>query len=136
VRIFGLDHVTIECPDGGQEKARLFYGQALGLREVPVPQNPHRPSIGFQCGDQEIHLGFVDPTTFVAQERGHPALVVDHLSAWLRELAQIKVAIEEAIPDPRCHNRCYIRDPFGNRIELREPDTMRETTMDQAALTV
>jgi len=37
VRIFGLDHVTIECPDGGQEKARLFYGQALGLREVPVP---------------------------------------------------------------------------------------------------
>jgi hypothetical protein len=35
--IYGLDHVQIAMPAGGEDAARAFYGALLGLPEIPKP---------------------------------------------------------------------------------------------------
>src|SRR4051794_25210767 len=35
--ITGLDHVQLAIPEGGEELARRFYGDLLGMTEVPKP---------------------------------------------------------------------------------------------------
>ena len=34
-----LNHVTINVPEGQEEKVRWFYGTVLGLKEVPDPRS-------------------------------------------------------------------------------------------------
>ena len=36
--IAGLDHVQLAMPAGKEAEARAFYGNLLGLREVPKPE--------------------------------------------------------------------------------------------------
>jgi hypothetical protein len=45
--IVGLDHVQIAAPHGCEEEARAFYGELLGLREVPKPESWRRAA---ECG--------------------------------------------------------------------------------------
>ena len=35
IEIYGIDHVQIAMPPGEEAQARAFYGDILGLREVP-----------------------------------------------------------------------------------------------------
>ena len=35
--VVGIDHVQLAMPEGGEETARAFYRDALGLTEVPKP---------------------------------------------------------------------------------------------------
>jgi hypothetical protein len=37
VRIVAIDHVQLAMPAGGEEAARRFYGDVLGLEEIPKP---------------------------------------------------------------------------------------------------
>jgi len=39
-RLVDLDHVQVAIPVGGEEAARRFYGDLLGLREVAKPASP------------------------------------------------------------------------------------------------
>jgi len=34
----GLDHVQLAAPPGAEEQARRFYGEILGLQEIPKPE--------------------------------------------------------------------------------------------------
>ncbi len=36
---FGIDHVQLAAPNGSEEKARLFFGEILGMKEIPKPSN-------------------------------------------------------------------------------------------------
>ena len=38
VRIIGIDHVQVAAPRGCEAEARAFYGDLLGLEEIPKPQ--------------------------------------------------------------------------------------------------
>ena len=53
----------------------------------------------------------------------HPALLVDDLPALV---ARLEAAEAEVTPDPlEGYFRVYVDDPFGNRLELLEPDDGR-----------
>lgn len=113
--ITAIDHVQLGMPAGGEDAARTFYGDALGLREVQKPpQLAGRGGAWFASGTVAVHLGI--EADFRPAPRAHPALVVD--------LAAIRARLADAsIPDEEDDSglpvkRCYVRDPFGNRIEL------------------
>lgn len=111
----GLDHVQLACPRGGEDDARRFYGELLGLREIDKPEPLRsRGGVWFECGPQQLHLGVEEP--FTPARKAHPALLVASVAA-LEELAARvgDVKWDEDLPGYR---RFYVSDPFGNRLEL------------------
>lgn len=120
--ISGLDHVQLAAPRGCEPDARRFYGELLGLREVPKPEQLRATGgAWFECGAQELHVGITDD--FTAAHKAHPGLMVDtpdNLRALGDRLAQAgyEVTWNDAIPE---FNRFYVNDPWGNRVELRAP---------------
>ncbi|MBA8820883.1 glyoxalase [Ochrobactrum sp. P6BS-III] len=114
-----LDHVQLAMPKGGEDKARAFYGVLLGIPEVAKPQNlAARGGCWFESGALKIHLG-VDPD-FIPARKAHPAFIVGALEALVQALTDAGYAVTQDEPLAG-YNRCYVSDPFGNRIELMEP---------------
>jgi catechol 2,3-dioxygenase-like lactoylglutathione lyase family enzyme len=116
--IRGIAHVQVAITPGGEEAARAFYSDLLGLPELAKPETlADRGGCWFACGPQEIHCG-VEPE--VAETRRHAALLTDDLDALRRRLehASVRTADDRPLPGYR---RFYAWDPFGNRIEFLEP---------------
>lgn len=115
--IIGMDHVQLAIPEGGEPAARRFFGDLLGMREVPKPANLSPSGCWFESGAVSLHIG-VDPN-FRAARKAHPALLVDDL-AGLR--AVIEAAGHETSDDKPVagYERFFTHDPFGNRIELMQ----------------
>jgi catechol 2,3-dioxygenase-like lactoylglutathione lyase family enzyme len=115
--IVGLDHVQIAIPAGGEDQARAFYGDLLGMHEVPKPDTLSQTGCWFERGGVNLHIG-VD-LEFAPARKAHPALLVD-------DLAQLRERIEAAgyaTRDDRPvegYARFFASDPFGNRVEFMQ----------------
>jgi len=111
-----IDHVQLAMPEGGEERASAFYEGLLGLtaRQKPAAL-AGRGGCWFSNGLVELHLGV--ESDFRAARKAHPALVVDGLEdlAGSLDAAGHPVRFDDRVPGVR---RCYVDDPFGNRIEL------------------
>ena len=120
IEIVGIDHVQLSMPEGGEAEARRFYGSVLGLREVAKPPElAGRGGCWFGGAGAAIHLGV--ERDFRALAKAHPALVVRDLAGAREVLASAGVTIEEDVSGLAVR-RCYVRDPFDNRIELVDAD--------------
>ena len=83
--MIALHHVQVSCPPGGEDDARRFYADGLGLTEVEKPE-PLRSRGGawFRAYDvlgavaAEIHVGVEDG--FTPARKAHPAFVVEDQS--------------------------------------------------------
>jgi catechol 2,3-dioxygenase-like lactoylglutathione lyase family enzyme len=108
-----LDHVQVMMPPGGEEQARAFYRELIGLTEIEKP-GPLRPHGGIWFAEG-IHVSGEEG--FTAPRRAHPAIRVDDLDRLAAALAAAGCPVEwdERWPGMR---RFYTRDPFGNRLEL------------------
>ncbi len=114
---YRLHHIQLTLPPGGEQDARRFYGQLLGLPELPKPEElAARGGIWFGVGAVQLHFGVEDPGP---GSRRHIALQVPDLAAIRGRLLSAGFALEEAIP-LNGMARCYCRDPFHNRLELLE----------------
>ncbi|MBN8191366.1 glyoxalase [Bacillus sp. NTK074B] len=114
----GIDHIQIAAPKDCEEKARMFYGNVLGLEEIPKPENLRgRGGCWFQLGPQEIHIGV--QKDFVPASKAHPGLLVDDLDTLKENLKKNEIEIKEDTPI-KGRNRIFVSDPFGNRIEFLE----------------
>jgi catechol 2,3-dioxygenase-like lactoylglutathione lyase family enzyme len=113
-----LDHVQIAAPPGREPAARHFFGDLLGLPEIPKPAPlSARGGCWFALGDRQLHIG-VDPD-FAPARKAHVALRVDpaeldDLAARL-SAADFPITWDTALPTER---RFYSADPWGNRIEF------------------
>jgi catechol 2,3-dioxygenase-like lactoylglutathione lyase family enzyme len=114
----GIHHVQVAAPPGCEDAARRFFGELLGLQEVERPESLRgRSSVWFQLGSQQLHVGVEEG--FAPARKAHPAFSVpgyDALQARLRD-AGVELLDDDAIPGVR---RCYLADPWGNRLELVE----------------
>ena len=113
-----IDHVQIAMPPGGEEAARQFYRDLLGMAEIPKPTElAKRGGCWFESGEVQIHLGV--EKDFHPAKKAHPALRCREYAAFRIRLSEASVNVSEVddIPGVR---RCHIHDPFGNRIELIE----------------
>jgi len=118
MRIIGIDHIQIAIPRGVEEQARAFYGDVLGLEELPKPAElAGRGGVWFRCGSQQLHLGVEDD--FRPARKAHPGLQVEDIDSLISSL---RSAGYEALQgeNPANIRRIFVSDPFGNRIELLE----------------
>lgn len=120
MKVYAIDHVQLAMPEGEEEKARSFYGEVLGIAETPKP--PHlagRGGVWFEDGALKIHLGV--EKNFRPAKKAHPALLVKELDKLIEKCrsAGYEVVSDEPLAG---YHRVYASDPFGNRIELMEPE--------------
>ena len=116
--LVGIDHVQLAAPAGCEDAARRFFGGLLELTELqkPVPLRT-RGGAWFAVGAQQLHVGV--EAEFSPARKAHPAFSVsgyDELQNRLRA-ANVELTDDDSIPGLR---RCYVADPWGNRIELVE----------------
>lgn len=112
----GLDHLQLAIPPAGEGSARAFYGELLGLAELPKPAElVARGGVWFALGTQALHLGVETP--FVPARKAHPAFAVDDLEACRAHLhrSNVETVPYTTLPHVR---RFYAADPFGNRLEF------------------
>lgn len=105
-------------PPGGEDRARSFYAEILGIAEKPKPAHLRsRGGVWFEQGAVRIHLG-VEPG-FKPARKAHPRLQVRDLRALA---ASLRAHRHEVVEDDPLEGaaRIYTDDPFGNRIELIE----------------
>lgn len=118
--ILGVDHVQLAAPQGCEAEARRFYGDLLGLAELPKPASlAAKGGVWFAVGSQALHIGVEQG--FAPARQAHPALLVHNLDALADRLARASLAVgwDDALPGYR---RFYAADPWGNRIEFLEPE--------------
>lgn len=122
MRIEGLNHVQLAMPKGEEQAARDFYAGLLAIPEVQKPDNlAKRGGCWFERDALKIHLGVEQD--FRPAKKAHPALTVTDLPALIRILEKAGYQVDDDEPLAG-YNRCYVNDPFGNRIELMEPTAM------------
>jgi len=117
-RLVAIDHVQLAMPEGGEDAAEEFYQGVLGLARRPKPPALEaRGGCWFSNGQVTLHLGVEQG--FRAARKAHPALVVEQFDELCRRLddAGRAVRFDDEIAGVR---RCFVDDPFGNRIELIE----------------
>jgi catechol 2,3-dioxygenase-like lactoylglutathione lyase family enzyme len=120
VKLRAVHHVQVAMPKGGEAQARAFYGDVLGLAELPKPDELQgRGGCWFRLGATEIHLG-ADERYAEPSPKAHVAFVVDDLEATRAHLASRGVRIDEAVAIPG-FRRFHAWDPFGFRLEFMEP---------------
>lgn len=106
-------------PAGGEESARRFYGELLGLPEIDKPESLRSlGGVWFASGSIDVHLGVEE--AFSPAKKAHVAYQVDDLDATAAALRQAGFLV---LPDGRLpgFNRFYTEDPFGNRVEILTP---------------
>ena len=114
-----FDHVQLAMPPGGEDLARSFYGDLLGLPETPKPPNlARRGGCWFESETVKIHLGVEED--FRPAKKAHPALLVSDLGSLVAALSDAGMQIIDDEP-LEGYRRVYTADPFGNRLELMEP---------------
>jgi catechol 2,3-dioxygenase-like lactoylglutathione lyase family enzyme len=115
-RLTALDHVQLAMPPGEEDIAERFYAGGLGFTRLPKPEPlASRGGCWFGAGDVQVHLGV--EADFRPAKKAHPALRVADLDDLCAHLAKDGIAVkwDTELPGVR---RCYVDDPFGNRIEL------------------
>ncbi len=111
-----LHHVQVSCPTGGEEVARAFYRDALGIAEVAKPPAlAARGGCWFRADGVEVHVGVEEG--FRPARKAHPAFLVDDVAAVARrtEAAGLPVTWDEDFPGYR---RFHTADGHGNRVEV------------------
>jgi catechol 2,3-dioxygenase-like lactoylglutathione lyase family enzyme len=117
--VVALDHLQLAMPRGREAEARAFYGDILGLKELTKPPNlAVRGGVWYALGTQQLHLGV--EADFRPARKAHPALLVQDLPGLRARLEQHGFKPYEDEP-LKGYVRCYVADPFGNRLELMEP---------------
>ncbi|MBZ5737751.1 VOC family protein [Nocardioides mangrovi] len=113
-----LHHVQVSCPPGGEDDARRFWVEGVGMTEVAKPTSlAGRGGAWFRAGTAEVHVGVEEP--FAPARKAHPALVVDDLAECAERLAALGFGVDwterQTFPG---FERCHVRDAHGNRVEL------------------
>ena len=111
-----IDHVQLAMPPGGEDAARGFYRDLLGLNEEAKPTElAARGGCWFRSGAVRVHLGV--EADFRPARKAHPALRVTGFEALVATLREAGCAISKD-GDFEGSERVYVDDPFGNRLEL------------------
>ena len=113
-----LHHVQVACPPGGEDGARRYWAEGLGMTEVEKPPAlAGRGGCWCRAGAAEGHVGVEDP--FAPARKAHPALVVDDLEGVAERLVALGFEVDWAerhtFPG---FERCHTFDAHGNRVEL------------------
>jgi catechol 2,3-dioxygenase-like lactoylglutathione lyase family enzyme len=118
-----LSHINITMPKGSEEIARAFYSASLGLREIPKPEPLRvRGGVWFDAGGLDIHVS-VEEQRFGPDAQRHFGIECTDVDRLRAKLKAAGAEVEDGRPAP--WKRFFVRDPFGNRIEIHEAGGLR-----------
>ena len=120
--IVGVDHVQVAAPPRCEDAARRFYGELLGMPELPKPPVlAARGGCWFRCGAQELHVGVEE--SFPPARKAHLGLVAESLADLEALAARLTAAGHDVVWDDANPGvtRFHVHDPWGNRLELVAP---------------
>jgi catechol 2,3-dioxygenase-like lactoylglutathione lyase family enzyme len=117
--VITLHHVNVTVPPELEQQTKRFYGEVLGLEQVPKPSSSRQSGAWYQIGPNQLHLSVEAENAGPLSSR-HVCYAVPDLSAAETRFREARV---EIIPDPRPierSSRFYVRDPGGNLLEIVE----------------
>ena len=113
VGITHIDHCSVIVTDVA--KGRRFYGEVLGLREIPAPKEFDFVALWYDLGGTYLHLLLKDKPDTISPR--HFCLHVVDAAAARDHFRRLGVPVEETVKIAAA-DRFFVRDPDGNRIEL------------------
>jgi catechol 2,3-dioxygenase-like lactoylglutathione lyase family enzyme len=118
IKLKAVRHTGINISD--VNKSKEFYGQVIGMTELPRPELPI-PGAWYECNGVQVHLIGHSETMKGAGVGPHIALQVEDLEQAKQELKARGIAFQELTPPPsmRANPVVFVRDPDGNVVELR-----------------
>ncbi len=116
-----IDYVRMAMPKGGEERARAFYGDVLGMTELKRPAAISADAgvwfSGGEGGAVQLRLGA--EAEFEPAVSSHPAVLVADIDGLAERLeASGHVVVRDDELDSL--RRLFCVDPFGNRLEFVE----------------
>ncbi len=108
-----IDHCSVIITDIAA--ARHFYGEQLGLREIPAPKEFDFVAVWYDLGGTYLHL-LQKPARDTVSPR-HFCLHVSDIAAARAHVAAQGLALDETVTIAAA-DRFFVRDPDGNRIEI------------------
>ena len=115
------DHVQLAIPEGGEDSARAFFVDLIGMREVAKPDTLSPQGCWFAAGEVALHLG-VDPRWREIRDSDKYERILAFGAALPRlraRLEQAGVACRDDKPVAG-YRRFFTADPFGNRLEFMQ----------------
>jgi enamine deaminase RidA (YjgF/YER057c/UK114 family) len=115
----GIDHVQLAAPPGCEPEGRRFFGEMLGLVELPKPAAlAVRGGLWFQCGAQQIHIGI--EKDFRPAKKAHAAFRLTDEESMQALKARLQAAGVLTRDDREIEDseRFFADDPWGNRLEF------------------
>jgi len=119
ISFLGIDHVQLAAPSGCEADARRFFGELLGLEELPKPPAlAVRGGLWFRCGAQQIHIGV--EKDFRPAKKAHPALRLRDEASLVRLKTRLQAGGVATRDDNEIQDaaRFFAEDPWGNRLEF------------------
>jgi catechol 2,3-dioxygenase-like lactoylglutathione lyase family enzyme len=116
VKAGALQHVSSPIPEGAQGDVRRFYGDLLGLEELPVPYTLDQSQLVWFAAGDGLELHFFPGEQAPRSER-HFCLNVGDLDQVRRALEAAGLEPYDSAPIPN-RPRFFCRDPFDNLIEF------------------
>ncbi|MGV3464526.1 MAG: VOC family protein [Heyndrickxia sp.] len=117
-----IQHVSVVVMD--LERAKLFYGNILGFKEIERP-NFETNGAWYEVGRTQLHL-IVYPkgkafrgTTTLDQDDGHFAVQVSNMKDFMNRMKEHDVQVLTVGTVDSGHQRVYVSDPDGNLIEFK-----------------
>jgi catechol 2,3-dioxygenase-like lactoylglutathione lyase family enzyme len=111
-----IHHVAITIPKDGEQTARNFYCNILGLREIEKPESLRdRGGFWLQLDGSQIHVSIEDGVDRM-KTKAHVAFEVRNLEEIKKSIIECGLKPLDGISIPG-FDRFEFRDPFGNRWE-------------------
>jgi catechol 2,3-dioxygenase-like lactoylglutathione lyase family enzyme len=122
IKLKAIRHTGVPVTD--VKKAKRFYGDVLGLKEIPRPNIPGIPGMWYEWKGVQVHIiGQRDAKKGkrLPAVGSHIAIQVEDLEAAKKELKRRRVKFQELTPPPsmRAKPVLFLKDPDGNVVELR-----------------
>jgi len=122
-----INHVNVTVAKSLEEATKHFYGDVMGLKEVPKPESSRgRGGAWYQLGPVQLHLS-IENLEGAPLSKRHVCYTVADLAAAEERFRSAGVEIiPDDMPVPGWL-RFYVRDPGGNRLEIAAADYIEKT---------
>jgi len=115
-----IDHVNVTVPKSLEDAAKRFYGEVMGLQEVPKPEASRgRGGAWYQLGPVQLHLS-IENLEGAPLSKRHVCYTVADLAAAEERFRSANVEIISDDQPMPGWSRFYVRDPGGNRLEIAQ----------------
>lgn len=117
-RIQAIDHVTLEAPPASIDDLRWFYTEVVELDEVSQPEQ-RAPVLCFRSALIELRIK-VQESPQVDPIGCRATIVVPSLEKAVERIEERNLEYQRLSGVVYTNRRVSVRDPAGNRIELKQ----------------